>query len=303
MKFGVHKLLWGDDFREEELETFFMQAESVGADAVELRPTDDMLRGSQEKIREIRNLSEKYHLELLFTFGFPREFNMLSGDSFVRDSAVEYLLKGVRCAAEAGSHEMGSAGLYAVWPAAYDNDRITPQNRRERINRSIECIQKVMPTAERLGIQMNMEIVNRFESYIMNTVDEGLQYCKEVNSPNCSLLLDVFHMNIEEADLGASIRKAGNMVGHFHVSENNRAIPGFGGHVNWEEIGKALRDIHYDKYVTIEAAAIFEPASTYNMRLWRNLIPDTSIKNRLKCLKDSINMLKSKFDPVTEQIK
>ena len=96
----------------------------------------------------------------------------------------------------------------------------------------------VMKTAEDFGVTVNLEIVNRFEHYLINTVDEGLEFCKEIDSPNCKLLLDCFHMNIEEDDIEQSIEKAADHIGYFHVSEPNRKVPNTCAHINWKAIRK-----------------------------------------------------------------
>ena len=87
---------------------------------------------------------------------------------------------------------------------------ITPQVKHERTQRCIECIRKVTPTAENYGIQLNLEVLNRFENYIINTVEEGLSFIGQVESDHCGLVLDIFHMNMEEDDLpGRNHRRKG----------------------------------------------------------------------------------------------
>jgi D-psicose/D-tagatose/L-ribulose 3-epimerase len=96
-----------------------------------------------------------------------------------------------------------------------------------------------------------MEVVNRFEQFIMNTADEAVAYIEAVGSPNARVMLDTFHMNIEEDFIDDAIVKTGDRLGHLHIGENNRMPPGYG-HIPWTEIGAALRRIHYQGYVVME---------------------------------------------------
>jgi D-psicose/D-tagatose/L-ribulose 3-epimerase len=96
-----------------------------------------------------------------------------------------------------------------------------------------------------------MEVVNRFEQYIMNTCAEALAYVEAVGSPNARVMLDTFHMNIEEDFIGDAIKLAGKRLGHFHIGENNRMPPGYG-HIPWTEVASALRSIDYPGYVVME---------------------------------------------------
>ena len=97
----------------------------------------------------------------------------------------------------------------------------------------------------------NMEVVNRFEQFLLNTCDEALAYVEAVGSPNAKILLDTFHMNIEEDFIGDAIVKAGDKLGQLHVGENNRMPPGYG-HIPWTEVGAALRKIDYQGPVVME---------------------------------------------------
>lgn len=91
-----------------------------------------------------------------------------------------------------------------------------------------------------LGIHLCLEVPNRFENYILNTAEEGVAYVQEVDKENVKVMLDTFHMNIEDESIAGAIRTAGPLLGHFHTGECNRKVPGQG-RIPWREIGKALR--------------------------------------------------------------
>jgi D-psicose/D-tagatose/L-ribulose 3-epimerase len=105
-----------------------------------------------------------------------------------------------------------------------------------------------------VGVAMAIEPLNRFETYVLNTVADAVRMCREIGSDNLKVQVDTFHANIEEKDTAAALRDAGPYVGHVHASENDRGVPGTG-QVCWGEVFAALRDIGYDRWITIESFA------------------------------------------------
>ena len=97
-----------------------------------------------------------------------------------------------------------------------------------------------------------METLNRFEGYMLNDHNECIKYVKAVNKPNVKVMLDTFHMNIEEDSLTEAIRDSGNLLGHFHIGEANRRCPYPQSRMNWTSIGNALREIGYNEYIVME---------------------------------------------------
>jgi D-psicose/D-tagatose/L-ribulose 3-epimerase len=94
-------------------------------------------------------------------------------------------------------------------------------------------------------------VVNRFEQYLLNTSAEAVAYVKDVGSPNAKVMLDTFHINIEENYFSEAIMTAGEHLGHFHIGETNRMPPGYG-RIPWTEVGSALRKINYKGNVVME---------------------------------------------------
>jgi D-psicose/D-tagatose/L-ribulose 3-epimerase len=287
-------MTWGKYFDPTDLKTFFRQVKATGADTVEFRPPDETILGDLAKTAEVRKMAEDMGIELLFCYGYPVGMDMRLADPFARQYAQEHLQRAIEAIARLGGTEIGGV-LYANWPTDYSRDSITPEIKYERTQRCIESLRRVMPTAEKCNVMVNLEILNRFENYIINTVDEGLQMLADIGSDSCGLLLDMFHMSIEEDDIPAAIRKANGHIGQFHVSEPNRKIPFHNKRFNWPEIGRALRDVQYDKTVTMEAVFTFDDMATYNFRIWRDMIEDVSMEGRIEAMKNGILFLKEQF--------
>jgi D-psicose/D-tagatose/L-ribulose 3-epimerase len=116
-----------------------------------------------------------------------------------------------------------------------------------------------------------MEPINRFEIDMMNTAEHGFLMCEQVDNPSIKMMLDTFHMNIEDKATGDAIRASRKHLVHMHTCSNNRGIPGEG-HIPWNEVKQALEDIDYEGYGVIESFAQGQVAAFAN--IWRPLVAD-----------------------------
>ena len=133
----------------------------------------------------------------------------------------------------------------------------------------MEVHQKVSDYAEKNNIHLSIEPLNRFECYFLNTVDDTKKYLNMVNRKNFGMLYDTFHSNIEEKNPIESIKKGKNIINHVHISENDRGVPG-SGHIPWLETFQALKEINYDRWVTIEAFSRALPDLAAATKVWRD---------------------------------
>ena len=143
-------------------------------------------------------------------------------------------------------HLIGGA-LYSYWPVDYSK----PIDKPGDWARSVAGVREVAKVAEDCGVDYCLEVLNRFENHMLNTAEEAVSFVEEVGSPSVKVMLDTFHMNIEEDSIGGAIRKAGARLGHLHTGECNRKVPGKG-RIPWAEVGGALRDIGYQGSVVME---------------------------------------------------
>ena len=127
-----------------------------------------------------------------------------------------------------------------------------------------------MPIYSIGGVLYCCEVVNRFEQYLLNTAEEAVAFMQRLDSPNAKILLDTFHMNIEEDDMVEAIRTAGPYLGHFHTGENNRRTPGTG-KLPWKEMAQALKDIHYEGALVMEPFVLTTAHNVKRIRVWRDL--------------------------------
>ena len=211
-----------------------------------------------------------------------------------RDKAIEHLKRAIEGMSLLGAADIGGI-VYSNWPADYSHHIIEPDEKKRRIENCINSLRKVMKTAEDNQVTVNLEIVNRFEHFLMNTAAEGIEVCKAVGSPNCKLLLDCFHMNIEEDDIPETIRRSKGYIGHFHVSEPNRKVPYHTSRIPWKKVGAALREIGYDKSVIVESFYKTGGEQGHNMRMWRDLAEDLSLEGRLALATQGIGYIRDQF--------
>ena len=136
-------------------------------------------------------------------------------------------------------------------------------------------MKEFIKTAEDYGVIYSVEAVNRFESCLINTASEALSYVDEIGSPNIGVLLDTYHMNIEENNIGDAIRLVGNKLTAFHTGENNRTAPGKG-HLDWDEIFKALSDIGYKGRIVSEPFVMAGGEVGKDIHVYRDLIDNPS---------------------------
>ena len=134
----------------------------------------------------------------------------------------------------------------------------------------MEGTQILSELAAPYDITLNMEVLNRFEGYLLNTSAEGVRFVKEVDVPSVKVMLDTFHMNIEESDIGGAIRQANGLLGHFHTGECDRKVPGKG-RMPWHEIAAALHDIHYSGNVVMEPFVRMGGTVGSDIKVWRDI--------------------------------
>jgi D-psicose/D-tagatose/L-ribulose 3-epimerase len=159
-----------------------------------------------------------------------------------------------------------------VYSAVGRADAVPPEEYKEQWKTVVGHLKTLCNYAEKRGRQVCLEPLNRFETDFINTCDQALKMARDVRSPALKLHLDTFHMNIEEKNQGASIRKAGKLLGHFHACGSDRGTPG-NDHIDWKSIAKALKAIHYQGDVVIESFTTDVKVIARAAAIWRRIEP------------------------------
>jgi D-psicose/D-tagatose/L-ribulose 3-epimerase len=198
--------------------------------------------------------------------GLGPETDITHPDRHVRRAGLDHLRSCLEGASKLGSPGLGGV-TYAPWGIFPDDDL------RLRRDRCIDSLKEAVQYARDYNVLLHMELLNRFEGYLINTVDQGLAIIDEVDSPYLKLHLDTFHLNIEADHIGNEIRIAGKHLGHFHLEANNRKIPGQG-HIPWGEVRQALIDIDYQGYLVTETFVNPSGEVGRGLFIWRSLAED-----------------------------
>lgn len=125
-------------------------------------------------------------------------------------------------------------------------------HREQALQLLTEALNELGPHAEQFGVPLIFEPLNRYETNLVNTLGDGVELLDGLKTRNVRLLADLFHMNIEEADMAEAIRLAGDAIGHVHFVDSNRWAAGFG-HIDFPPILAALKEIRYERYLSAEA--------------------------------------------------
>lgn len=242
---GIYYAYWEKEWNADFI-PYIGKVKSLGFDDLEINAGAivDMTPAERKRLAEA---ARDAGITLSYCIGLPGEYDLSSESAAVRKNGIEFVGKILDGMNEMGGKTLGGI-IYATWPMVGSP---TYEEKMQMRTRSIESLKEILKKAEQYDINYCLEIVNRFEQCILNTAAEGVDYCKELGSPNVKLLLDTFHMNIEEDSIGDAIRSAKGYVGHFHIGEPNRKTPGTG-RMPWGEIFGALKEIEYDGMIVME---------------------------------------------------
>lgn len=262
MQYGIYYAYWEKEWAA-DYKKYVEKVARLGFDILEVgaAPLPDY---TDQEIKELKKCTEDNGIVLTAGYGPTYEHNISAAEATVRAGAMEWYKKLFEVMAKLNIHTIGGA-IYSYWPVDF-----ATANKEEDWKRSVEGMRLLAKEAEQYDIMLGMEVLNRFESHILNTAKEGVKFVKEIGMDNVKVMLDTFHMNIEEVSMGAAIREAGSLLGHFHTGECNRMVPGKG-RMPWREIGEALRDIHYDGTVVMEPFVRMGGQVGADIKVWRDI--------------------------------
>lgn len=270
-KLGIFMNFWGKQWDADHIK-YINKAADIGFDVLEFQ-AQPLLQMSDEKLRSIKSEADKRGIELTYSLGLDKKYDISSTDESVRLGGVEYLLNIMKQVKKMDG-KIISGVSYAGWGAP---DYIL-DDKSAMLEASVRSMKELVKYAEDMGITYCVEAVNRFEGSLLNTSKEAVEYVKMVDSAAIGVLLDTYHMNIEENNIGDAIRYAGDYLKGFHTGENNRVVPGKG-HLDWDEIFKALKDVNYTGRIVSEPFVLMGGEVGFSIKTWRNLVDDTSEDN------------------------
>lgn len=263
MRYGVHAGLWMARWTD-DIAPILRTVADLGFDGVEI----SLLGMTDDKAAALARLIRDHGLSVTCSDGLSRAADITSEDPDVRAAGLAHLRWAIRTVAALGG--AGLAGVvYAPW-GVFDHARKT---RRRAL--SAEMLAQVDGDLSDHGVRLGIEAINRFETDLVNTAQEAVTLAQATGSPHIGVLLDSFHLNIEEKDIIAAIALAGDRLFHFHVSDNDRGVPG-SGHVPWDGVREGLRTAAYDGWIVAEMFVKAGTPAGADLNIWRDIEPDAT---------------------------
>ncbi|RUW68426.1 MULTISPECIES: sugar phosphate isomerase/epimerase [unclassified Mesorhizobium] len=263
-RIGIHSFVWSASSAQADLERTLANTKEAGFDLIEFSYLDPANVDIGRLARRIADLD----LGVAISIGLPADGDISSADRAVAARGVDILNRTIALTRDLGGRKVGgilstSHGLQTEAPT------------RDQWTRSAATLAKVAETAKAAGVTLNLEIVNRFESNLLNTAAQGLAFIKDTGSDNIFLHLDTFHMNVEEADAALAIRNAAGRIGYVHIGESHRGFLGTGS-IDFAGIFDALTAIGYDDDLSFESfsSEIVDENLSKKTAIWRNLWTD-----------------------------
>lgn len=244
VKYGVSTWLWTSPFATGSIQEFFPKISGLGFDVVEIAVEDPALID----LKKVKEGLKEFGLEVSICGAFGSSRDLTNESKAVQQTGLAYIESCLDICAELGVSFFGGPMYSAVGKARM----LKPAQRKAEWDLAVKNLQLVCEMAAARNLKIALEPLNRFESDLVNTADDVVRMVNDINHPAASVMLDSFHMSIEERDPEAAIVTAGDKLIHLQVAENYRGAPGTG-QTPWHAYRKGLERIGYNGIVTIES--------------------------------------------------
>jgi len=262
--FGVHAMVLVSDWDRAGAEKAIQSAAAIDYDMIEVPIFDP----ATTDLEHTRDLLRRHGLKPSVSLGLSDECDISSADRQISAAGIAQLHKVVDATAF-----IGGSVIAGVIASAWQKYLIAPTD--AGYANSVSGIREVAQAARAKGITLAVEVVNRFESNLLNTAAQAVRFVDAVGEDNVGIHLDTFHMHIEEADAAAAIRACGSRLKYFHVNENHRGYVDTGS-IDFAPIFRALVEAKYDGPISFEAfsSSTCTPLVAGKAAIWRSVYDD-----------------------------
>jgi len=258
---GVNAWVWTSPITTEELGRLAPMIAGMGFDLVEV-PIESTTDLDYKKGAEIARANQ---LAVSVCAAMGPDRDLIHPDESVRTNGMDYVRHCIDAAQTLGAANVVGP-LYSAVGRTWQQ---TADERKKDLDLLVRQLRDLSAYAADHGVTICVEPLNRFETSFLNLASQAIEVVDRVDSKNCGLLLDTFHMNIEERSVGDAIRAAGPRMRHLHTCENDRGAPG-SGHVPWDEVAKACGDIGYKGPMVIESFTSKVKSIARAAAIWRS---------------------------------
>lgn len=285
MKYGIYYAYWEHQWGGVFV-PYVQKVKKLGFDILEVA-CGEFDKQNDDYFVQLGKAAKDSDIILTGGYGPIAAHNIASADPKTVENAFEFYKNIFRKMDIANIRSIGGA-IYHYWPL----EKNKPLDKEGDLARSIIGMQKLADIAAGYGITINMEVLNRFEGLLLNQCYEAVDYIKAVDRPNAKIMLDTFHMNIEEDSMGGAIELAGDLLGHVHVGEANRKPPFAGGRMPWKEMGDALHKIGYDGNIVMEPFVLMGGQVGHDVGIWRDISRGATPSQLDQDVADSVKFLR-----------
>jgi D-psicose/D-tagatose/L-ribulose 3-epimerase len=259
-KLGLHALVWEAGWSHDECARAIASTAEVGYDFIEAPSLIDPAFTAKQL--------ERAGIGINFSLGLDFDSDISSGDKEKGRRGKARLEEAIAVCRDCGGHYIGGI-LYSAF------GKYTEPPTAKGIAQSVEILRQVAETAARSDITLVLEVVNRYESNVLNTAAQAVEMVKRIGASNVKVHLDVYHMNIEESDIASAIRATGSHLGYFHTGDSHRGYLG-SGTIDLAGVFRALVASNYQGPITFESFSsrvVGQPLEGI-LGIWRNLWDD-----------------------------
>lgn len=263
MKVGISPWVWGELIGRDDI-AIIDKAHALGFAGLEIA----VLQRDPFDLEAVGAALKRTGVTPIISTAFPEERDLVHANPEYHRNGQDFLRYCVEVAAKLGADRIIGPFCAApgrLWMA-------DAMQKEQEFERAVNNLKPVAAYAQAHGIRLALEVLNRYESSFINTAAEGMRLVEAVANPAFGLLLDTFHMHIEEKSVAAAIARAGPHLHHVHAIENDRGIPG-SGQVDWAGLGDALHRLDYQDWVVIEGFTDKVDWLARAISMWRPLAP------------------------------
>ena len=265
-RIGIVHNYFGTDFTAtpDEYCARIKRAANIGFDLFTVQQDVPFLFTKDEQ-QKLLHTAQEANVKLNYSGGFAPTQDICSDDSKKQEAGIQHIKNLAIKLSQIQENPEFAGAITGVF-----RDSLKDREKERCWENCVKCMREGIKAAEDHNVIISFEVLNRFEHFLINTSAEAVQFVDDVGSPNLKILLDTYHMNIEEDQLGEAIIKAGDKLGLFHIGENNRRPPG-NGHIPWDEVVNALKQIDYQGDTVMEPVVLNGGVTGQVLAIWRDL--------------------------------
>lgn len=253
-KLGLHTFAFAAEWAEK---SFRSQADLIKTHQVKLLEIP-LLRPGTIDADAVSRFAHDHGFEIVASLGLPHTVDVVNDPS----AALAFLDLAFEDCLRMGSHSLSGVTYGTIGRTSGE-----PPTQKE-IDSTAQFLQKAAAAAARLGLKLGIEPCNRYETHIMNTAQQAVDYVERIGAENLFIHLDTYHMHIEEQSFLDGLRVAAPYLGYIHLSESNRGVPG-SGMLDWGAVFRGLADIGFDGAMTLESMNHAAPEIASGLAIWR----------------------------------